>query len=258
MVSHMRLLSGSPFKLDNITVYQPTLRDIDNMGDDFYNTLFRTLLVDKEALKGNENYNQEVLGVVSEFELFMELNKQDDMFRETVKQSLLLFTGEEFFYDGDYLKAFVKSDDPNSEELNIEVYLDENLLEQLRSAIKQINYVPDQNSNGSFNPANDKAKALKERLEKTKQKVKEDNKEENIRLSDIVSIVSNYSNDLNILNVWDLTVFQLYECYVRILVWDDYHIGQQHVPHMDEKSQKEVRKSHWVKKVSPNIFKEEK
>ncbi len=252
MVSHMRLLSGKPFKVGELTFYQPTINQVDDMGEEMYSNLYQSLLIDKNHLKDNPDFNQDFINSSSDFQIFMKLNLEDQMFREIIKHTLHLFTGEDFFYDGDYLKAIVSTEDSP-----IDVYLDEKLFFDLRSVVRQINYIPDK-AEGAFKPANSKAEELKQRLEKAKQKVKEDNKENGLRLSDIVSIVSSYSNDLNIFNVWDLTIFQLFESYVRILVWDEYHIGQQHSPHMDENSRKELSKSHWVKQVSPNIFKEEK
>ena len=40
--------------------------------------------------------------------------------------------------------------------------------------------------------------------------------DQNMELGNIISAVASKSHSLNILNIWDLTVFQLWDCFARL------------------------------------------
>ena len=48
------------------------------------------------------------------------------------------------------------------------------------------------------------------------EKAKQTKSDENLELGNIISAVANKSQSLNILNIWDLTVFQVWDCFSRL------------------------------------------
>ena len=47
-------------------------------------------------------------------------------------------------------------------------------------------------------------------------KAKQSKSDKNMELGNIISAVANKSHSLNILNIWDLTVFQVWDCFLRL------------------------------------------
>ena len=48
------------------------------------------------------------------------------------------------------------------------------------------------------------------------EKAKHTKADKNMELGNIISAVANKSQSLNILNIWDLTVYQLWDCFSRL------------------------------------------
>ena len=49
-----------------------------------------------------------------------------------------------------------------------------------------------------------------------KSAAKQSKEDKNMELGNILSAVANKSQSLNILNIWDLTVFQVWDCFARL------------------------------------------
>lgn len=77
----------------------------------------------------------------------------------------------------------------------------------------------------SYNPADEKARQIIEKLKKGKEtveKVKAKDGSDNIDFQSVVSSVSTKSNSINKLNVWDLTIYQLYDEFKRLEMINGY------------------------------------
>ena len=48
------------------------------------------------------------------------------------------------------------------------------------------------------------------------EKAKQTKADKNMELGNIISAVANKSQSLNIINIWDLTVYQLWDCFSRL------------------------------------------
>lgn len=56
-----------------------------------------------------------------------------------------------------------------------------------------------------------------EKLKKGREeKAKQTKADKNMELGNIISAIANKSQSLNILNIWDLTIFQLWDCFSRL------------------------------------------
>ena len=62
-----------------------------------------------------------------------------------------------------------------------------------------------------------KALEIMKKLQKGRnEKTKQTKLDKNMELGNIISSVANRSKTLNILNIWELTIFQLYDCFSRL------------------------------------------
>lgn len=232
----MRLLSGMPINVGNFSVRPLTLREILDIGEDVYSELLSAVMADKTSLKSDVDLDESVTNYMIVYTLAL----QDEVYRRLVLNSLALFLSEEIFMDS---YGFYSLRDQES------VYMTSDEFMKIQEIIKIQNYLGESEEDSGYKPANDKAKEYAEKLAKLRGEMVEDNnKEEGLRLGDLVSIVSVYSYDINILSVWSLTIYQLHECYIRLIVRDDYDKHYMHLPYVEDEDRDKVE--HWSRPVS--------
>ena len=72
-----------------------------------------------------------------------------------------------------------------------------------------------------------------------------------MELANIISAVANKSQNLNILNIWDLTVFQLWDCFSRLTNNSIYDIQSMSVAAWGDKD-KHFDVTSWFKRIDTN------
>jgi hypothetical protein len=120
-------------------------------------------------------------------------------------------------------------------------------------AIKLMNYLkkPAKKEADSDNPVDAETKALMEHMQKLKEKVEnkkkkaKENEDGDIDIADIISAVSSKSPSLNKLNIWKLTIYQLYDEYSRLELIDNYDFSIRAMMAGAEK----VELTHWSSKL---------
>lgn len=241
MISELQLQKGNPIDIGICKVYPLTVGEITDVGDSQYNQYLSSLLIDKSSLNMDDASKEvtEVFDKLTTFEIIILHIYHDESMQKVFTDSLSFFLRENveyhpngFFYLGEVEDNRIISKD------NFEL---------IKEIIKKQNYLQDDEN--EHKPANDKAAELIAKIKKIKDKLKKQNTDEGLKLSDIVSIVANYSNDINILTVWNLTIYQLYESYLRLIMWDNYHTSYMHLPHMDEEDRNSLQENHWAKKL---------
>lgn len=243
MISDLQLQKGSPIDVGLCKVYPLTLGEItDFVGENKYNQLLSSLLIDKSSLNLDDvsKEEKEIFDKLTTYEIIILHSFRDEEMRKVFIKSFSLFLREEihyhqegFFYIG---------------ELTDNRIITKENFEQIKQILKKQNYLQD--AEDDFKPANEKTIELYEKMKKIKEKLKKKNPDDGLKLSDIVSIVATYSNDISILTVWNLTIYQLYESYLRLIMWDNYHTSYMHLPHMDEEDRKSM--IHWASKLKQN------
>ena len=247
----MSLLAGTPITAGKYKVKPWKLKEINEFGENNYNLFISHLLVTKEKLKSSDSINKEFLAELDDYQAFCGLLLSDESTNEIVLKGLSATLGLNFFMDK-YQGLYYLNEDSE-----IEIF-DDSLFGEIRKTVSMQNYLTDEQSDNSFKPANNKAKELYEKLQKARKQVREKNQEdaEGLNVSDTISIVACYADGVNLNTIWDFTIYQLYESYVRLQIWDNFHITQTLAPHLDEDAMKNNK--HWGIKVSPNTLKEEK
>jgi hypothetical protein len=125
----------------------------------------------------------------------------------------------------------------------------------IQEIIKWQNYINhfDEKNLGSFNPADEEARKLREKLDKLQKQIDEIKKkqdagdkddENDIDFFDILSAISSKSFGVNELNVMDMTIYQVYSKFKRLEIIDQYEISIKSIM----AGAKDVKLKHWSSK----------
>jgi len=193
-MNKLRLLANLPLYVDKIPIYSPLLREIAEIGFEKYGiiltcgTIVKDILIDAEKLGITNNYDA----------LIFAINQNKESFG-TFLYSLFFFTKIEFgakLIDNDLV--FVKDD----------IVLDRNNYDLLVTSIKLANKLEVENTE----ELDEFDRRVMEAEKKLKELQNNNNSSEKLTFADLISCVANFDgNGLNIINIWDLNVYQFYE-----------------------------------------------
>jgi hypothetical protein len=232
----LKLLAGLPIEIKDFGRVKPlTLREVIDKGYSNYLNLLNILCVTKEHfIKQSTNE----LKMFDMFFLFADddvrawlLNALEFFLQEKVKileKDQMILVGNEV---KDY-KLITRSN-----------------FEQIAKTIQMQNYIGIVEENAETIIKNDKAKQVKEKLNKSKSQIEKIKKKEDGDLEsdfyDVISSISSKSSGMNKLNVFDLTIFQIYDEYKRLIHIDQYNTG---ISAMLQGA-KNVKLQHWSSKI---------
>lgn len=235
--NELQLLRGIPISLDNICkLYPLTLDEISVIGNKEFNKILGYILMEDRNIELNEG-----LMVTSfEYMLLLSLKKMDEgieflnYIEMITKEKLTPYLDEEsgFFYFG---------------ELSENRHLDATEFKKFKDIIKKQYFLDKEEDKKPFNPASERVRQLQEQFNKVKAQISKNNNESGLDLGDIISIVSAYTPNLNILNVWELTVYQLYHLYMRLITKDIYESEFQ--KYLQGEDPKKLKLEHWASKL---------
>lgn len=238
-MNELKILKGDPVEVrKGLYVHPLTLGDIANISDFVYYNYLRTFRIDKSLLNQVDDIPQTELNEIyrtSELETIYYFCSKDPSILYYLLESLEIFLKSKV--------SILKDKGIFIENNETSLILDNDLFLEIKDIVFKQNYLKN-NDTSHFKPANARAKALLEKMKKVKEKIQNQNKEEGLSLKEIISIVATYSNDLNILSIWDLTVNQLYEAYLRLMLWDDYHNKFVLLPHTTDSQSLDLK--HWA------------
>lgn len=212
----INMLSGRPLYTDDLRVDQIKLTDIVDFGYMKYTSYLSLLTTSKEELiKEGESTPLSLFEIV--------INSRDEVLIESFAKSLCFFLGEsteDFYVVEGYGIAF----GIGNNEMPINKIVTADNFPDIVQILKYQNCLTSSSSNYiKANPAaNEKTRKVQERLEKTRQALEKaksassSGADSNIDFFDIISSVSTKSNTYNKQNVWDLTIYQLYDEYKRL------------------------------------------
>jgi hypothetical protein len=151
---------------------------------------------------------QEQIGTTTQFDIL------SSIFKEPFLEALSYFVEEDIAWD-QRTTTFKCSDSDGSlvGEITKDTY------QRVRKAIMESNCLALEEEKSEMKFANTKAKSIFEKLRAGRQKKKQirsNNKEPSIE--DIISSVSVRSNAYTLLNIWDLSIYQLYDQFARLSV----------------------------------------
>lgn len=229
----LKILRGSPIDVGVGKLYPLTIGEISDIGESEYNRCISvtTILQDKLEFEGQK---------LTHFETTIVYCAQSPEFNEVFLKALNIFFKEKvhFYRDGGIFYLG---------ELEDRRFIDEEKFNHMKTVIKKQNFIKDDLEEKEFKPANDKAKELIEKMKQVKSKIKQQNNDDGLNIGDIVSIVAAHTPNVSIFSVWDLTVFQLYNLYLRLILKDTYESNFYLLPHTSDSKSLDLK--HWATKI---------
>lgn len=190
-VNYFDLLSPNPVYVPDIGgIISPTLRDIAAIGIDTYQYYLTILLMDTNA-----------------FDL-LTANPQSTALLQTV---LNFFIAEDVVYSPEAAAFLVQNGGTVIGRISKEEY------PGLCDLICRCNCIASNRTEDLSKVKSKKALEILKKLQKGREeKSKQTKADKNMELGNIISAVANKSPSLNILNIWDLTVYQIWDCFFRL------------------------------------------
>lgn len=232
-LDYMLLLNHSPIELINIGKIIPytlqELRDNLNEYDISINTLTMTPQsyfehIDTERKDWFFDLPQEQRDAMNMYFLIRGNNDLQEMYR----RAFSFFMLEKVEYS-DALEMFVTytEKDENGKIIPIGVIREETFKDVI-DCIMQLYCISLEDKEKKVKFKNSKARKVWEKIQKGKKDFDKTNPQsKKFELANIISAVSAKSQSLNIINIWELTVFQLYDQFQRLQI-NDVHGIQKH------------------------------
>ena len=196
-------------------IHQPRIKEIALMGETEFFIAVQCLNIDKNFL----NQDKSLLQDTNNFQIFMTIMSEAETKdkRYAVQQLLtLLFPNYSIFFTP---RSIMLQNDSFS------TMIDESNFDNLQFILKQIFCTSNKNNQqASFNPADERAKQIAEKLMRGRKRVAEQNGSANTSIfSQYLSILTVGLSSMSLQELMELTMFQLYdlmERYQLYMSWD--------------------------------------
>ena len=213
----LALMCGSDIPVPQLqaTIHQPSIKEIALIGEADFFIAVQCLNVNKDFLRQDKT----LLHNTNNFQIFMTImleKETKDKKIATQRLLQLLFPNYNILFTPRSISLQGKESS---------TMIDENNFEYLQMIVKEIFCVSNKNNQqNGFNPANDKAREIAEKLMRGRQRVAEINGSANASIfSQYLSILTVGLSSMSLQELMDLTMFQLYdlvERYQLYISWD--------------------------------------
>lgn len=246
-LDYFELLSPDPVQVPSVGgVKSPTLREISSLGYRTYRHYLAVLSLDLPSylsMTGTSEFyallSDEEKEKATLFDLLLSSPPSC-----TLLQNILDFFIAETVTFSESRHAFVVSgDNGQTGMIRRENYL------TVCDLIGQRNYLKPRHDEDLSKIKNKKALEIMKKLQKGRAETKKLAKtDKNMELGNIISAVANRSQSLHILNIWDLTVYQLWDCFARLSGNNLYNIQSMSVAAWGDKNHS-FDASAWFRKI---------
>lgn len=213
----LALMCGSDIPIPSIqaTIHQPKIKEIALMGEADFFIAVQCLNIDKALLRQDKTLLQNT----NNFQIFMTImSEKETRDKKFATQQLLsiLFPNYNVLFTP---RSIVLQGKENS------CTIDDSNFEDMQQVIRQVFCTSSMNNQqAGFNPANDKAREIAEKLMRGRQRVAELNGSANASIfSQYLSILTVGLSSMSLQELMELTMFQLYdlvERYQLYISWD--------------------------------------
>ena len=213
----LALMCGSDIPVPEIqaTIHQPKIKEIALIGEADFFVAVQCLNIDKNLLSQDKTLLQHT----NNFQIFMTIMSEKearDKKKATQQLLQLLFPNYSVLFTP---RSIMLQGKENS------MIIDENNFEVFQTLLKQIFCVSNTNNQQTgFNPADDKAREIAEKLMRGRQRVAELNGSANASIfTQYLSILTVGLSSMSINDLMELTMFQIYdliERYQLYISWD--------------------------------------
>lgn len=214
-LNYFTLLSPDPISIPNVcSVLSPRLRDISAIGYDTYQYYLSILVMDVRTYFA-------MLGQQESYDLLTDEEKVRwnifDCLLSTQQTRILLqdilnfFLWEDVIYSPGNHGFMVQAEEEDIGIITAENYLN------ICDLICKRNCIQSQSETDLSRVKSKKALEIIQKLKKGRAEKNQLTKaDKNIELGNIISAVAGKSHSLNLINIWDLTIFQLWDCFSRL------------------------------------------
>lgn len=238
-VLELKLLKGSEINIEGLKIKPHTLHElVDDYGfDNYYNVIGFTVLQKRDV---NE---------------YIKLEKE--VYEKTTVFQMLLANGMLAQYLLNFFKFVLRIDEVYYMEsfFSIMVYysdhyvvIDKNNIDRILNQIfKAYCITIPKEEKEDFKPANEAARRLMEQIKKNRAKAPK--KKADFDLSSIISGMAWKCSNVNINDIWNLTLYQLYDGFYRLDIIDNYDKTLSSIYHgMMDASKIDFKKKNWYRK----------
>ena len=222
-LSYFELLSPEPVYLEHVGgILSPKLRDIASIGVKKYQYYLSILSMEPEVF---------------------------DSFCSTPDLAILFQQALDFFFKESIVYSIENNCFIAQETANTVGLITKENYPMICDFIFQRNSMKSNQTEDLSKVQNKKALEIMEKLQKGREKkAKQTKADPNMELGNIISAVANKSPSLNMVNIWDLTVFQLWDCFSRICNNNAYEIQSMSVAVYGNKD-KHFDANSWFRKI---------
>ncbi len=244
---YFELLSPDPVRVQTVGgIISPKLKSISSIGINTYQYYLSILLLDSSSyfsmIGRKEQYEALSDAEKRQFNVYdlLTMHKQTAVLLQDV---LNFFIEENIIYSPESNSFLVQNGEKPVGTITKGNY------SQICDLICQRNYIRSKSETDLSTVKSKKALEIMKKLKKGRaEKIKQTKDNSNMELGNIISAVANKSTALNILNIWDLTVFQLWDCFYRISNNHIYDIQSMSVAAWGDKD-KHFDATLWFKKM---------
>lgn len=242
------LLSPAPVYISRVGgIVSPKLKDIASIGINTYQYYLTILLMDLKAyftmLGQQEQFNLLSEEQKSQLSIFDFLTSNDDSIN-LLQTILNFFINENVIYSNEHKAFLVQKENETIGIISKEIY------PQVCNIICQRNCIKSNQEEDLSKIKSKKALEIMKKLQKGRtEKAKHSKADKNMELGNIISAVANKSQSLNILNIWELTVYQLWDCFSRLTNNSIYDIQSMSVAAWGNKDN-HFDATAWFKKIN--------
>lgn len=218
-LDYFDLISPDPIPIQNIGhLLSPTLRQISEIGINMYNyylsivlmtpKLFFSMLKQQDQFENLSDEEKESLNI---FNLFISNEETKELLRKTI----------DFFIDEDVISyqpenCFIVTKDIENLQENIVGIINRENYSQVCDLICQLNNIKSKEIE-DLSKAKGKALEILKKIQKGRTEKQKNNKsDKKMELGNVISAVANKHPSLNIINIWNLTVCQLWDTFARL------------------------------------------
>lgn len=204
-IDYLSLLSYGPLLVEGIChIRSYTLKQIVQNKEE-YDHCISLFLIDQSVIPNIKNQN-------NIFDLFL----TSETMRAELHRCLTFFITEELVYSDDEFVVFDKDKIVGS--------INSKNFKTIKDAILSYNHIKGEiEKKPKFR--NKKAEEIYKKIQRSKDSLKSNTS--SLSLGDIVSSVCIYSNDYNLINIWDLTIYQLLDQFSRLNIKNQHDIVAQ-------------------------------
>lgn len=226
----MKLLAGQEIEIDGVPIKPRKLGDIARIGYNHYQQSINLLTIDLDSMISSiDNF---------EFQALMKANKHQykvfDLYMMSSEMQSLVVDGFKLVFDSENILLDKTEFEGDRIIVDNKYIISRDNFDDIINVIKMQNspeLSKSKEGEDEYKPSNELARSIAEKIKKGKKIVKEskaiEDDSKGITITDVISAVTAMSNSINKINVWEYTIYQLYEEFSRLNAIDNYRLQVQ-------------------------------